>query len=282
MRSPFFNVLTAVVVIVLIIVVISSCAPVVKKEDVFIAAGEIKAAASVTEPVPAPMATPVAAAIPEKKVFPLAVEETLIYKAKYWGIPIGTFVVVNKGLTELNGRAAYHFELTVKTLPFFGDIKDLYVSYMDAERLVVLRHEEYIKGHVLESAVDFDYALNMALYHNAVTGQKKQVPIPHEIHDIVTGGYFLRTAPLGLGDTIELNVYADEKIYNYLGYLHSRILTPAGSTEKGSDLLRSYVFHEGKQVQGISADVIFTPEAYRKPLRAVLKTFLGNVSVTLE
>jgi hypothetical protein len=260
----------------------AGCAPAVKKEEVLAEANKIKAA-NLTAAAPGsfqPLATFAPAASP------LSAGETLVYKAKYFGIPIGEFVIVNKGRTTLNGRPAYCFELSVHTLPFFGIVKDRYVSYMDPERLVVLRHEEYVvkaKAQVLESAVDFDYGRGRAFYKNALTGEAKETAIPAEVSDIVTGGFYLRRAPLGLGDTLELNIYADEKLYTFVGLLHSKTKVQInGQGTVDALLLKAYLFKGGEPVNNITAEVFFSTDPYRKPLRAVLKTFLGNVSVTLE
>lgn len=257
----------------------SGCATVVKKEEILARACQIKAAAVKT-------ATPetVKITVPKESIF--SAKERLVYKARVFGIPIGEFIAVNKGLTDFNGRPAYCFELTVHTLPFFGDIKDRYVAYIDADEFVVLRHEEYIKGkrgEILESAVDFDYQKGVAFYKNAVSKKEKQIAIPGKIHDIATGGFYLRTVPMAVGDTVELNVYADEKIYNYFGYLHSKTdVKVPGQGWQEAELLRSYLFLDGKPVKGISADVFLSTAEYRMPLRAVLRTFFGSISVVLK
>jgi hypothetical protein len=88
--------------------VLTSCAPPVKKEDILIQAKEIKAAVSVNA-TPIPQASPalqpltgflspeeVSRAIPIM-VSPMAAGERLVYKARYFGIPIGEFVIVNTG-----------------------------------------------------------------------------------------------------------------------------------------------------------------------------------------
>jgi hypothetical protein len=254
----------------------AGCAPGVKKEDIFAQARQIKAAAILPALIPGIVK-------PASQESPFAGQERLVYKARYLGLPIGEFIIVNQGKTTLNGRPAYRFELTVHTLPFFGLIKDRYVSYLDAEKLVVLRHEEYVrKGTRLESTVDFDYQTRTALYKDAVSGQEKKVAIPESAHDIVTGGFYLRTAPMGLGDAVELNVYADEKLYNYVGLLESKTTVKVpGRGRQDVFVLKSYLFHGGRPVKSISAEVFFSTDEYRKPLRAILRTLFGNVSVML-
>ena len=120
----------------LLLCFLPGCAPVIKKEDILLQARQIKAAAA---PEPARRVVPQASPLPEP--------EKLVYKAKFLGITIGQFILINNGKTVLNGREAYCFELIVKTPLFFKKLfkpKDRYVSYMDAQKFVVLRHEEYV------------------------------------------------------------------------------------------------------------------------------------------
>ena len=51
---------------------------------------------------------------------PPPVQEKLVYSAKFFGLPVGAFIIQNNGKMMINGKEAYQFELTVKTLPFFA------------------------------------------------------------------------------------------------------------------------------------------------------------------
>jgi len=255
---------------------LSSCMSVIKKEDVLLQAQQIKAA------------TPpelISTSIPKHTSLPNS--EKLVYKAKYLGITIGEYIILNKGKTTLNGQEAYHFELIVKVLPFFAQIfkaaKLRYVSYMDTQKLRVLRHEEYIHGGtLLESAVDFDYLNHTASYKNFINLREEKVAIPDQILDTISGGFYLRMVPWSLGDTLEINIYADEKIYSYIGLLHSKIIidVPANGKQEAY-LLKPYLFIDGEQITKISAEIFLFSGASRKPLRAVLRTRFGNIRVVL-
>ena len=257
---------------------LTGCASVVKKEDIFLQAQQIKASAPAAPVQVVQVIVPAHIHLPE--------QERLVYKANDLGIAIGEFIILNKGRAVWKGRDTYYFELIVKTLPFFAKIfntKDRYVTYLDRKELVVLRHEEYIKGGtIMESAVDFDYQNHTAFYKNFIDLQEEKVAIPDKVLDVLSGGFYLRMIPWQLGDTVEVKIYADGKIYDFIGLLHSKTavnLPPYGKQE--AHFLKPYVFLNEKQVKQISADVFFSTTVPRKPLRAVLKTLLGNVSVVL-
>ena len=194
------------------------------------------------------------------------------------------------GLVRLDvlvkGKEVYCFEMISKTMPFFTAIfgaKDRYVSYMEAKKFVVLRHEEYVKGGViLESTVDFDYANCKAHYQNHLNGQVKELAIPKRLLDVLSGGFYLRMMPWSLGDTSEFDLYADDTIYNFIGLLSaSKQIILADNTVHESYLLKPYVFSNGKQLKKVSAEVFFSASGSKRPLHAILKTPLGNVSVEL-
>ncbi len=228
-----------------------------------------------------------ASAIPTSQLTPLLDQETLVYKAKFLGIRIGRFTFRNNGKTLLNNREVYSFELDVKTLPFFlrsFKAKDHYVSYMDAKDFVVVRHEEYIKnGTVLESAVDFNYETNIATHTNFISSQTKTTPIPDKIFDVLSGGYYLRMIPMEVGDTIEMKIYADEKIYDYVGSLGEKTTVdlPAHRDQEAY-FFKPYLFLDGVPFKKISGDVLFSAEPLRKTLRASLKSRFGTVHVILD
>ncbi len=80
--------------ITLLILGLSGCATVVKKEEIIAQAKEIKAAAVKT-------AVPQTAKITVPKESIFSAQEKLVYKARVFGIPIGEFIAVNKGLTNI-------------------------------------------------------------------------------------------------------------------------------------------------------------------------------------
>lgn len=283
---------------------LTGCTAVLKKEDIFLKAQKIKAAAvpqsfktivtidSSTHAAPMPVSKPIIEPPASLEPLPplaqakLAQEEKLVYKAKFLGIAIGDFILRNKGKAMLNERPAYCFEIEVETLPFFTLLfkpKDRYVSYMDPETFVALRHEEYIKsGTLLESATEFDYTKHIATYKNFITNEEKKFPIPDKLVDVISGAYYLRMIPLAVGDTQEVELFADGKIYNFVGLVHSKTMVnmPNGTTQEAL-FFKPYVFLNGKQIKKISAEIFFSTNEIKTPLRANLKTPLGNVSVIL-
>jgi hypothetical protein len=81
---------------------------------------------------------------------------------------------------------------------------------------------------------------------------------------------------------VELNIYADEIIYNFIGLVRSKtILNLPVYGRKNAYMLKPYLFEKGVQVKNLSAESFFSTTVPRTPLRAVINTFLGGVSVAL-
>lgn len=220
------------------------------------------------------------------KISLLPEQEKFVYKAKFLGLSIGTFIIMNNGKRTFNGREVYSYELTVRTLPFFSILfktKARYVSYMDTQEFVVLRHEEYIKGGtLLESAVDFDYKNLTATYTNFITDQKQTVTIPGKILDTLSGSFYLRMMALELGDTVDILIYADQKIYHYTGTLSSstKIKVPKFGKQEAY-YFKPYLFVDGKEITKISAEIYYSTAIPATTIRATLNTRFGNVNVVL-
>jgi hypothetical protein len=278
----------------------------IEKEDIFVQARQIKAeqvlkpeepvreiippqpAVQTTTPVLETQNTTPPEIIPESVVYlPLQTPERLVYKAKFLNFPIGKFIIENKGKTTWNGREAWQFEITVKTAPFYAKIfktRARYVSYMDAETMRVLRHEEYIKdGTVLEAFVDFDYANHQAIHKDIILNTEDTIAIPDQVHDILTGGFYLRMLPLEIGDTAEIKVYADSKLYDCVALMRSKttVFVP-GRGRQDVHFLKPYLFLDGKEIKKISADVFMSTDTPKKSIHSTLKTRFGSVHVVLS
>ncbi len=98
----------------------------------------------------------------------------------------------------------------------------------------------------------------------------------------ISGGFYLRTVPMELGDTVELNLYFDQQVYNFIGLLNAK--TTINLPDHGKlpvEQFKPYAFLNGKRIKKASAEVFFSTQPSRKPLRAILKAPVGSVSVTL-
>lgn len=137
----------------------------------------------------------------------------------YWlGIPVGHGWVQVKERLELDGRPAYHIEAHGSSndlLSAFYPIHDEVHSYLDAETLQPLRFEKHQReGHYrADEVVVFDQANAVAHFRSLLNGSEKEVPLPPHFQDLVSALYWFRSQPIRPHETLTVDLYTDEKIY---------------------------------------------------------------------
>ena len=152
-------------------------------------------------------------------VWTLPEREKLTYRVKWIGIPAGEIVSEIKGFAEVRGRKAYVLEVTARTVGICSAlyrIEDHYVSYLDVERLHILRQEVHRRegGYRKDSVTDFDQEAHKAFFRSATDGSEKTFDIPPDVQDTITASYVLRLLPLQAAHTYKIPVINSEKNYD--------------------------------------------------------------------
>ncbi len=134
------------------------------------------------------------------------------------GLPVGEGWIEVKELIDVGGRQAYHIELHGRSndvLSVFYPIRDDLHSYLDADTLRPLKFEKHQREGRYRSSevVLFDYKTATASYESLVNGSTKQIPLPKEFQDLVSAFYWFRAQPAQPGQTLTVNLYTDEKIF---------------------------------------------------------------------
>lgn len=155
----------------------------------------------------------------------LVVGERLSFTGRWIGLPVGKGWIEVKERLELDGRQVYHVQaegVSTDLLAKFYPIHDVVHSYLDAETLQPVRFEKHQReGHYrAEEVVTFDYERLVAGYQSLlrpdrpdIEDSRKAVPIPADVHDLISAFYWLRRQPLELGRPLWVNIYSDEKVY---------------------------------------------------------------------
>ena len=146
------------------------------------------------------------------------VGERLSYHGYWFGIPVGSGWLAVQEIVEVEGRRAYHIEAhgsSNELLSTFYPIQDTVHSYLDAETLQPLRFEKRQReGHYRsDEVVTFDHASRTATYRSLLNQSVKQIPLPEHFQDLISALYWLRDQPLSPPQSLPLDLYTDEKIY---------------------------------------------------------------------
>ncbi len=126
-------------------------------------------------------------------------------------------VGVLKKRDTVNGqvRTLYHFTGTGSSnrfFDFFYKVRDHFESFVDSATLLpvrFIRHTHEGK-YIFNDDVTFDQEIGTAI------SMRKQIPVPDNVHDIISSVYFMRTLSLddfGTDSTYYFNFYLDDSVY---------------------------------------------------------------------
>jgi hypothetical protein len=128
-------------------------------------------------------------------------------------------VEVKKDFEVVNGRKAYHVAVNVRSnslIDLVYPVRDEHHSYIDKGHFHSLRYEKILKEgrYRADEVMEFDQANHQALYTSRRSGTKKQMMIPKNVQDQVSGTFWFRAQPMKTGDSIYVPVNTDEKNWN--------------------------------------------------------------------
>ena len=165
----------------------------------------------------------------EKADRPLFIGETLRYTMSVLGV-VGGEMTLSAREVELSGGPAFKFEMSAVSNEMLSGIflvRDFLASWVDPRTLRSLRFEEHtVEGkRVRDELIEFDYEEGIA------RREGKVIPIQGDVaFDSLSSVYYLRTQPLEVGKTIELQVVARRNTpLRVEVQAREKIKTPAGT-----------------------------------------------------
>ncbi len=215
------------------------------------------------------------------------------YKVKFGFIPIGEATVdVSSQIYSVNNRPCYRINILGKTtgLTDLFHIRNNYRSYLDTAAilpqkfLMSLQENNYKK----DQTITFDHIGNSAVREQ--NKEKKNFKLPDNVHDVVSGYYFLRTidfSKVKMGETIATNMFFDDEIYamkvkyNGRGVVRTRFgkinviklnpILPPNKMFEGEDAIRVWVSDDQNRVP-IKIEVDFSVGSATMELREYRNT----------
>jgi len=151
----------------------------------------------------------------------LPVGETVSYKI-YWGIIPVALSTATTEWVEYEGeqRIAIRFQTKSNSvIEKVYPVDDFIESIVDPETLLPLRFIKRLSEgrYRTDETTVFDRENNMAYFTKVKKDgsiRKKEYPITDDTRDLVSFMYFMRSQPIAVGDERELEVMADEKLYD--------------------------------------------------------------------
>jgi hypothetical protein len=197
-------------------------------------------------------------------------------------------VEVSKNISTINNRPCYRINVTGKTVGAFdliSRVRDTWRSYVDTAAILPHMFERQIQENKYrkEDQTFFDHNKDVATIHGKE--DVKTFNVPNNVHDIISGYYFLRTVnfdKVAEGDIIEVPTFFDGKIYKlrvrYVGkdvintkFGKSRVLRinpliPDNKFFKGEGAMRLWVSDDSNKI----------------PLKAEVELRIGSLEMDLK
>ena len=219
------------------------------------------------------------------------VGEKFTFIAAWKGIHVGTATATVSELTDYKGYEVYKIVVVAKTTEFLSKlfrVEDTFVSYMDKDKLISRGFEATIREgrYKKDLVVDYDLEKNIAIYKNLKDGTVKTCPVEENVQDPISAAYFLRAAPLKVGDSVQVTVNLNEKNYEIFANIEKRsCITIPGMDTFDAFLVRPYVKLEGKRQKKGTAWGYLSSDNRRIALYMVVRVleipWIGNVTATL-
>ncbi|CAH0994601.1 hypothetical protein EMA8858_00711 [Emticicia aquatica] len=210
------------------------------------------------------------------------------YKVKYGFLSIGEATVdVSPQIFLVNNRPCYRVNIFGRTtgLTDLFHIRNTYRSYLDTAAilpqkfLMDLQENNYRK----EQTIIFDHVSNVAVREG--NKEKKNFKLPDNIHDVVSGYYFLRTidfSKVKAGDSVSSNMFFDDEIYNMKVRYNGRsvIRTRYGKIKV---IKLNPVLPKNKMFEGEDAIRIWvSDDKNRVPIRIEVDFAVGSATMELK
>ncbi len=144
---------------------------------------------------------------------PFGPGEKLVFRVIYLAAPAGIATLEVGGMSEVDGTEVYRFLATASSSTLFSlfyRVKDRIESFVDVRNLEPVRFEKHLRegrSYRNSEVTIFDRTRNVAR-----TGDREMEILPG-IQDSLSSFYYLRTQVLDVGQTVSVNVNADEKNY---------------------------------------------------------------------
>ncbi len=210
------------------------------------------------------------------------VGEHLTFEIAYGIIKAGTATMSIPDTQWVKGRPCYHVVTTAESNKFFDPffkVRDRVETFIDMEGIFPWKFEKHIREGKYQSdrVVEYDQ-----VNHLAIMDGKDTLVVEPYVQGILSSFYYVRTIPLEVGKSFDIDNYGDGKIYPLKILVHKkeRVKVPAGTFD-------CIVVEPVMRVEGIFNQtgrmaVWLTDDERRIPVLMKSKVLIGSIDVRLK
>ena len=197
-------------------------------------------------------------------------------------------VEIAKNLSVVNNRPCYKINVTGRTVgPFdlISRVRDTWRSYVDTSAILphMFYQEVQENKYRKEQTTVFNHSRDQAV--SSMKNETKTYPVPNDIHDIVSGYFFLRTVnfdKINEGEVLEVPTFFDGEVYKlrvrYVG--KDVIKTKFGKTRV---LRLNPLIPDNKLFKGEGAMKLWISDDINKiPLKIKVELVIGSLEMDIK
>jgi len=209
---------------------------------------------------------------------PFSVGERLDYNVKFGFIRVGSGFMEVAGVDTVRGRPAWHTVFRVHGGTIFYHVDDRLESWLDARDLVSLRHWQLLSEGRRERERRFEIYPERGVF---AEGENPEAPTVEAPLDDGAFLYFVRTMPLEVGQTYELNRYfrPDRNPVTIRVLRRERVHVPAGDYD--AIVVQPIIKTNGIFSEGGRAEIWLSDDERRIMLQMRSKLSFGSLSLYL-
>ncbi len=225
---------------------------------------------------------------PGGEPLPFRPGEKLRYKVSWTGIPVADAVLEILPMEKVGGADAWHFVMTVKTLPVVDavyPVSDRMDSYADAGLTHALQYRERRETRrVKDVSVKFDWRAKTAHYTRPGRRLRKPVPLLDGAFDPLSIFYYFRTRKLQEGEIIERPVSDGKKCVPGRAAVRGLQTVTAGGRQYEAWLVEPELGQIGgvfEKSPGAKLQICVTADARRLPVLVKSEVAVGSFTAEL-
>jgi hypothetical protein len=222
--------------------------------------------------------------------------EEVSYRVHYGFITAGEAVMrIDNRIHRLNDRPCYKIDVFGKTTglanKLFG-VNNNWGTYLDTAAVVPHKAYRYIRegGYRKNEVVNFEQ-LNKRVRVNRLNKSNEKIKkideyeVPHNVQDMVSGYYFLRTLDYTKyreGDVIKVDAFFDDTVFNFSVRFMGReeLKTKLGTYQA---IVLKPVMPENKIFEGEDPITVWiSDDKYKIPLKIEANMVVGSVDVDIK
>jgi hypothetical protein len=197
-------------------------------------------------------------------------------------------VEIGKSVTMVNNRPCFRINVTGRTIgPFdlISKVRDTWRSYVDTTQILPQMFFQSIQENKYrkEETIVFNHENDQAV--STIKDQTKSYAVPNNIHDIISGYFFLRTInfdKISEGEVIEVPTFFDGEVYKLrIRYVGKDVIkTKFG---KSRVLRLNPLIPDNKLFKGEGAVKLWvSDDDNRVPLKAQVELWIGSLEMDLK